>query len=65
MKRKLLLVAAGLVVAFAGEAPVRAESASATVVVKVPAQARVFFDGDPIPQTGTVRTCTTPRKLQP
>lgn len=66
MMRTLLFigVTVGLTAAVAGNLA-GADSANATVVVKVPADARIFFDGEPTIQTGSVRTFTTPALSSP
>ncbi len=66
MMRKLLFVVAtaALTVSVPGRAPADPESTRATIIVKVPADAKVFFDDEPTRQIGTLRTFSTPA-LQP
>lgn len=59
--RQLVLVAALCFLPTVGPLAVAAEdTASATIIVKVPADGRVYFNGDPTKQTGTTRTYSTP-----
>ncbi len=62
MIRKLLLTVAVAVLAATGWTTARAdhETASATIVVQVPADAKVYFDEQPTQQTGALRTFVTP-----
>jgi uncharacterized protein (TIGR03000 family) len=58
---RLVLIAALSFLPTVGPLAVAAEdTASATVIVKVPGDGRVYFDGDPTKQTGTTRTYSTP-----
>jgi uncharacterized protein (TIGR03000 family) len=62
MRRKLLLLVA-VVAVTAGAGPKHAagqDTASATIVVKVAADAKVSFDDQPTKQTGALRTFVTP-----
>lgn len=65
--RKFLFVvfAIGLIGLVAVDSGVRADSATATIVVNVPADARIFFDGAPTTQSGAQRIYTTPALATP
>jgi uncharacterized protein (TIGR03000 family) len=62
MMGKLSVALTGVVLALGGFALVAAANAtaSATIVVEVPADAKVYFDDQPTEQTGAVRTFVTP-----
>ena len=61
IRKQLWTLTVALVTAAGGTAAAAGPDASlATIVVRVPADAKVYFDGQPTKQTGTRRTFVTP-----